>query len=318
MLPVYYVCPDIPVPVGGTKVMYDHVTQLAGMGVPAAVVHERAGFRCTWFASDARVIDYASLDFCRPGILVIPETLGINSPIWGVPQPKVIFNQNAFNTFYDFPLTQTNIEWFYNRRDVLGCMVVSESDENLMRALFPSLFVSRVRNCVDGGVFQPTPKHPVIAYMPRKNRLHAVAVVNALRARGRCSHYRFLPLHGLALADVAAALGSSMLFLSFGGPEGFGLPVAEAIACECFVVGYSGVGGRELFRLKTTEEVEYGDVGYFVEAVEKVSRDLDEANDGLADELALSRRSIIDTYSYANQSTDLTVAWKEFFRRTAI
>ena len=40
----------------------------------------------------------------------------------------------------------------------------------------------------------------------------------------------------------------SLLFLSFGFPEGFGLPVAEAFACGCAVIGYDGLGGRELFK----------------------------------------------------------------------
>ena len=30
----------------------------------------------------------------------------------------------------------------------------------------------------------------------------------------------------------------SILFLSFGYPEGFGLPVAEAMSCGCAVIGY--------------------------------------------------------------------------------
>ena len=49
--------------------------------------------------------------------------------------------------------------------------------------------------------------------------------------------------------DVLQTLSSSALFLSFGHPEGFGLPVAEALACGTAVIGYSGLGGRELFNI---------------------------------------------------------------------
>ena len=37
----------------------------------------------------------------------------------------------------------------------------------------------------------------------------------------------------------------ALLFLSCGHPEGFGLPLAEAIACGCLVVGYHGLAGRD-------------------------------------------------------------------------
>ena len=42
---------------------------------------------------------------------------------------------------------------------------------------------------------------------------------------------------------MIAALQSSLVFLSFSKREGFGLPVAEAMACGCAVVGYAGLAG---------------------------------------------------------------------------
>ena len=45
--------------------------------------------------------------------------------------------------------------------------------------------------------------------------------------------------------EVALALQEALLFLSCGHPEGFGLPLAEAIACGCLVVGYHGLAGRD-------------------------------------------------------------------------
>ena len=66
-------------------------------------------------------------------------------------------------------------------------------------------------------------------------------------------------------------MSESLVFLSFGHPEGFGLPVAEAIASGCAVIGYSGLGGRELFFYDSGTscytEVGYGDWVGFIESV---------------------------------------------------
>ena len=51
-----------------------------------------------------------------------------------------------------------------------------------------------------------------------------------------------------------------------GHPEGFGLPVLEAMASGCWVVGYSGGGANELV-LALPELVSFGDWSQFVEAV---------------------------------------------------
>ncbi len=46
---------------------------------------------------------------------------------------------------------------------------------------------------------------------------------------------------------MADALGASTVFVALGHSESFGLPVAEALAAGCLVVGYDGGGGHELF-----------------------------------------------------------------------
>ena len=46
-----------------------------------------------------------------------------------------------------------------------------------------------------------------------------------------------------------------LIFLSFGHPEGFGLPITEAMASGYWVIGYHGGGGRELFRFGASDSV---------------------------------------------------------------
>ena len=74
----------------------------------------------------------------------------------------------------------------------------------------------------------------------------------------------------LSYAEVANSLNSSRLFLSFGHPEGFGLPIAEAMASGCWVVGYSGGGGDELFGFGASLKVNFGDWSDFVDKIQFV------------------------------------------------
>ena len=84
-------------------------------------------------------------------------------------------------------------------------------------------------------------------------------------------------MKNLTHAEVISVMRDSLIFLSFGHPEGFGLPVAEALASQCAVVGYDGIGGRELFNLSSnyglSEVVPYGDWLGFVDATYKLYSD---------------------------------------------
>ena len=40
--------------------------------------------------------------------------------------------------------------------------------------------------------------------------------------------------------EIAKKMQATLIYLSCGHPERFGLPLAEAIACGCLVVGYHG------------------------------------------------------------------------------
>ena len=96
--------------------------------------------------------------------------------------------------------------------------------------------------------------------MPRKNPQHVQAVLRG--STQRYGSYRRLggqPLQHLSHMEVAARLNGAQLFLAFGHPEGFGLPIAEAMAAGCWVVGYSGGGGQELFRFGGADQVAFGD-----------------------------------------------------------
>ena len=97
--------------------------------------------------------------------------------------------------------------------------------------------------------------------MPRKNSEHVHAILTALKLSSRPLPVLWTgqALVNLPHQQIAKHLSLSRIFLSFGFPEGFGLPVAEAMASGCWVIGYTGLGGNELFSFNGSTPVEYGD-----------------------------------------------------------
>ena len=86
--------------------------------------------------------------------------------------------------------------------------------------------------------------------MPRKNTSHSRGPqINSKQSWFKDSSWSFISINNKSHAEVASILADSSIFLSFGYPEGFGLPLAEAIVSGCPVVGYHGLGGSEIYDL---------------------------------------------------------------------
>lgn len=104
--------------------------------------------------------------------------------------------------------------------------------------------------------------------------------------------------------QVAKILKETSIFLSTRYPEGFGLPIAEALASGCKVIGYDGMGGRELFDQCDADSVKYGDIEDFVykvvECIKVLNRNNNHSSKGKKDS-----DYILDYYSDEMQKRDL-------------
>jgi glycosyltransferase involved in cell wall biosynthesis len=87
--------------------------------------------------------------------------------------------------------------------------------------------------------------------------------------RGCLERWEPVEINDLSESATAEALRTSSIFLSFSEQEGFGLPPAEAMASGCYVVGYTGLAGREYFDAAICTPVEEGNVLAFAMAVEQ-------------------------------------------------
>jgi hypothetical protein len=273
---IFFVCyPDTNHTIGGVKQIYRQVEILHRHGYSAWVVQEQPGFRADWFSSAAPVIDLASLRALElrsdTDRIVLPETWLLNMPTYFPGIPKLIFNQNAYYTFGLAGRVEESTLQLYRHDDLWGVVTVSEDNA---RFLVQGCGVQPQRchtvlNGLDGTLFfPPERKTRRILFLGRKHADHARTVMQMAQDRPALRRYGFRELGRVSHQQMAQELREALVFLSCGHPEGFGLPLAEAIACGCICVGYHGLGGRD-FCSRALHAVEFGDLLGFLNSLEQ-------------------------------------------------
>lgn len=269
---VVYATPDLNFPVGGIRTVYRHVELLAEAGYRALVWHAAREAPLDWFDNEASVVCGESLDLTDDDLVVIPEGLVFD----GVdPAPgcrKVIHNQNHFYTFGSASLSG------YPRWDPPPAVwASSETIHDVLSRLAPTLHLSSVEvvpYAIDTHLFRPAAmRERKVTWMPRKRPNEAALIRALLAADPSFDDVVCKPLEGLSEEQTAAELGSTSVFIALGREEGFGLPVAEALAAGCAVVGYPSGGGAELFDAPGTHAVADSDVVAIVDRVRELLDD---------------------------------------------
>lgn len=310
---VYYLAPDHDRPSGGVRVIYRHVDTLNALGVPAAVVHTAAGFRCTWFDHDTRVLPSAEVPLRGCDVLVVPEWYGPGLGSLPAGPRIVIFNQRAYDTFTHIPLDGTAPGAPYaGVPGLAGLLAVSTDNADYLRYAFPAGPVHVTRNVIDPAVFGPAGgavpgRARRIAYMPRRRPAELTEVLHLLRARGVLDGWELVPIDGRSERETADLMRGSAIFLSSSEREGFGLPPAEAMAAGCYVVGFTGLAGREFFDPVYCTPVPEGDVLAFARAVEAACEADPQA---LAAAGRAASATVLDRYSDAGLRTDLLAFYR--------
>ena len=245
---VYYLTSDTDRPVGGNRTIYRHVDALNSGGISAVVINQ-SGIPCSWFAHKTPVLPAKSITLTPHDILVVPEFYGSRLHELPIGPRVVIFNQNAYQTFAG--INQAAPGAPYRRvSGIEAIVVVSHDSANYLQYAFPELRIERVRNAVDGSIFHPgaSPPGRRIAVMPRRRAADCDQVLHLLRARGCLNTWEVVKIEGYSERETAAAMQSCAIFLSFSEREGFGMPPAEAMACGCYVIGFTGLGGARVLR----------------------------------------------------------------------
>ena len=231
--------------------------------------------------------------------------------------PTIIFNQNASYTLGVPPkfYKKDDISSFltsYRDPDIVQILCVSSYDVSYLSSLLglpPSSF-SLIYNSIDN-LFQPSDlKVNQICYMPRKNYYLQQVFFSFLRQYPESTTFRFVPLHNVSHEVVATELRKSVCFLNFGFPEGFGLPIAESIACMSCVVGFNQLGSRDIYDLVSDLDVyfpaQYGDHLSFFNAFKSFVDSYSYRRDELF--LGLKSASSIVRSAYSSHSMRKSVA----------
>ena len=306
----FLVYPDISKPIGGVKQIHRVAESISSCGHDVVLVQDKADFHPQWFLSSLPTTDrhHWLRTALNPAtdVVVLPETFLPMLPDLKPGIPKIIFNQNgaySFGTLGRRFVQPSQVANFYGHSDVSQVWCVSFHDRRLL-TLGLGLSSQRVKLLINGLEPQFTAKgekHLQVAYMPRKNPHDSNVVLAMLMRQPWWKGWSFQEISNCSQDQVIQHLQRSLVFLSFGHPEGFGLPVAEAMACGCAVVGYTGLGGRELFSLaaqyKAAFPVEFGDWFGCVDGIQRIHQALQYRRDDFLHQLDAMASAVRDRYS---------------------
>ena len=229
--------------------------------------------------------------------------------------PRVVFNQNAYLTFRDWTADSDP----YVGKDILGVMTVSSDSESYLKTAFSShgLPILRVHNSLNP-IFSASAhtKEELLAYMPRKNADDAHQVLSILSLRGSLHQWTVVKIEDMTQEEVASVLKKAAIFLSFGHPEGFGLPALEAMGAGCVVIGYHGMAGREFFHHEFSVPIEFGDIRAYVEAVESAMRRYEREPKEFSAMGQAAADFAWQTYSPERETREVVDAWTAFLKLT--
>jgi glycosyltransferase involved in cell wall biosynthesis len=323
---VYYLAPDLVAPSGGVRNIYRHVDELRALGIEASVVHTRSGFRCQWFPHETPIVAAGEVRLGETDVLVLPEVCGPGLSQVPAGVRTVIFNQGAYLTYDFIPFDATEAGAPYAAMpNLAGIIAVSEDSQSVLTYGFPKVPVYLARPVIDAEVFNPSgrsgptapPRGRRIAYTVSRRQAEREHVLHMLRARGALEGWELAPIQGRTEAETAEIMRSSAIFFSFSDREGFGLPPAEAMASGCYVVGFTGLGGREFFDPEYCTAVPENDVLAYARAAETAMAAFSDNPAAMATRGRLAAERILARYTSAGLRDDLKTIYEPILNGTS-
>jgi len=242
--------------------------------------------------------------------LVLPENMGPNIANMAKGTRKVILNQSCYLTFNYYSLKEDEMRTPYNDPDVVAVLINSEDSLKYLQYVFPNLPITRFHLSVDPDVFAfQADKKRQICFTPKKNDEVVRQVINILKFRKALRDFKLVQFSGISQKEVARIMQESALYLSFSQYEGFGLPLVEAMACGCIVIGYHAGGGKEFLKREFSYPVESGDVLGLARKVEEVIREYDVDSNLFMGIAKAASEFVRETYPPQQEESDIINFW---------
>jgi hypothetical protein len=298
MTTIYFHVPDVGHATGGVRAAYRMVDACNAAGLPAAIMHQRRGFRPGWFNSDTTVVYAQDTKVHGDDVLVVSE-LDAQRLLHRAPGvTKVVLNQHHYWTFVHGPVD-------YRHPDVALVIAVSDDGERYLSYAFPDVDLRRVHYAVDGSLFAPVAdRRRAIGYLATKGGGPRTQVLRMLEARGVLRDWELRPMSGLTQSEMARELSSLAILATFSESEGFQMLLTEAMLAGCAVVGFDAGGGSEFLTEDTGWPVPAMDVVRFAERLEEVTRAWDEDRTSVLARVDRASRMVRERYTLEREAAD--------------
>ncbi len=258
-------------PSGGVKVLFDIVQVLNTNQMEAKLLINGGNYAPQWFIDNNIPLESDISKVTENDVVVFhEETLWAFDVIKTSGCKHIILNQGAHWSLVNH-LGYDRTKAIYD--NALFVMVNSEYTGKLVRKLFGNHLKIRRFHIGIEPYFMPGNKQNQVCYMPRRNSETAECIVQYLE--GKHHNWIFTAIEDVSHNDTANVMGSSKLFLSFGGPEGFGMPPVEAALAGCAVVGFDGFGGGEYFKPPVFTPVPFMDIVKFMDVADNKIKTLE-------------------------------------------
>lgn len=276
MKKIIYGAPRSNTPSGGVKVIYKQSELISQLGLASAVWHPGEGYyKCTWFENNAEIIS-GELN-TKDHFVIIPE-------IWATGYYEEfkrkgikygIYVQNAYYTHVNLNIRNKEaIKEAYENSELI--LSISKDTSNYIQEIFgvESNKIILQRYSVDKKIFRPGIKKRKITYMPRKMEQHSNRVISILQSIIP-KYWEIKAIDKMNEIEVAKQLSESIIFLAFSEFEGLPVPPVEAAMCGNIVIGYHGQGGLEYWEKPIFNEINQGDIQFFIKKIMEIINNID-------------------------------------------
>ena len=291
------------------------VDALVGAGFDAYVWHAHPSTEMSWFSHQTPVLKTPTLNLQKLDILVVPEMLGPSYSQTAHRANVVILNQNHFHVFRGAGLRGDWPGKYPGWPNAVAVITTSKAIRNFVDFLVADeIPVFDVPLWIDGEVFTPREQEARIVVLTRRRHTDLETIVQLLRRSPRLRGWEVLPVDGLAQNELAQLLGTARVFISLSDREGLGLPPAEAMASGCYVVGFTGDGGREFMLPEFCSPVDDPNLIQVVKEVERATELWAAESAVMSQRVSAARDFVLTNFSYDRFHDNLVSTFEDLTR----